>query len=1039
MKNLFNINTVVKYSLCFLIIFLPLREILSLYLTNNIKLVSDTIIILMFLIGFIFKKIDFKINKLDILFILFLTIAGISTFINGYSLYTYLIQARSIVIYYFLYFILRNYKFKNEQIMLFTNILKTLTVILFLLAVVEIIFNKMILFPEIWATNIQYADNFRRCYSLFNNPNTFAIFNLFTFIYLKESRIKSNNIIINSMLISNIILSMSRSTILFLLIYIVYLFFQANIKKDFIKQILLIAILSFLTVFVINFVRIKVDYKNARQNFKDDTITYTQNDDDSFSIIDRLIETGSTGSINSSKYNGRLYSINKGLEIFKQYPILGTGFGTYGSSATLVLGSKLYNIYDIPEGFYADNDYIKVLVETGIIGFSLYLLICLGILINNKENWIICLIFLGYGLFLNNFETQALCLMFYLTLLSKNYNKKLKEKDLAIYALHLNYGGVERNITNLANILSEHYNVTIYTVYHLQEPAFVLNKNVKIQYLTEGIAPNKEEFLTNLKQFKPLKLFCSSLTALKVLYLKNSSLNKSLCECDAKIIISTRIDFSKKMVKYNPYNNIKIAHEHIYHNNDTNYLKDLEQILKNIDYLMPSSAYLTEEYQNLFPKYKNKIIQNKMPINLSFTDNNLTTKNIISVGRFSPEKGFPDLIKVFKRVSEKHTDWTLTIAGDGPERKKIEDLITQYNLEKKVNLLGNVKPQELDKIYQNSSIYIMTSYEESFGLVLLEAAHYSLPLVAFSTALGAKEIISENGVLIDNRDISKMSKEICKIIEDKSYRKKLGEKSHLIAQKYNYSHLKTELLDFYTSLEKKNIYSNLYKGTLNDFHKIINKRLETQEKTFIVTANPESYVISKKDNEVLEILNNKENLVVPDGISIVKTANYLGYNIHNRITGVELTEYLLKLANEKQYSIFLFGSSEEIVKKLNKKITEKYPNINILGYKNGYVKDKDKVMKKIKNLSPDIILVALGIPLQEKLINKHIKDFDKGLFIGIGGSFDVLSGAKKRAPKIFIKLNLEWLYRILKEPKRITRFLKYNVKFLLDINKEKNK
>ena len=95
-------------------------------------------------------------------------------------------------------------------------------------------------------------------------------------------------------------------------------------------------------------------------------------------------------------------------------------------------------------------------------------------------------------------------------------------------------------------------------------------------------------------------------------------------------------------------------------------------------------------------------------------------------------------------------------------------------------------------------------------------------------------------------------------------------------------------------------------------------------------------------------------------------------------------------------------------------------------------------MNRIKDLEPDILMVALGIPLQEKLIYEHLNDFKKGIFIGVGGSFDVLSGSKKRAPKIFIKLNLELLYRICSEQKRIKRFIKYNLKFMNLIRKEKN-
>ena len=124
--------------------------------------------------------------------------------------------------------------------------------------------------------------------------------------------------------------------------------------------------------------------------------------------------------------------------------------------------------------------------------------------------------------------------------------------------------------------------------------------------------------------------------------------------------------------------------------------------------------------------------------------------------------------------------------------------------------------------------------------------------------------------------------------------------------------------------------------------------------------------------------------------------------------------------------------------KLETVINTKYPNIKLVGSTNGYVQDKDTVFEYIKSVKPDIVLLGLGIPLQEKLINKHINSFNKGIFVGVGGSFDVLSGDKLRAPKIFIKLNLEWLYRIIKEPKRITRFLKYNVKYVFKIIKEKS-
>ena len=101
--------------------------------------------------------------------------------------------------------------------------------------------------------------------------------------------------------------------------------------------------------------------------------------------------------------------------------------------------------------------------------------------------------------------------------------------------------------------------------------------------------------------------------------------------------------------------------------------------------------------------------------------------------------------------------------------------------------------------------------------------------------------------------------------------------------------------------------------------------------------------------------------------------------------------------------------------------------------------DDDEVFAEIAALQPDLVLVALGIPRQELAIHDHLAQFQKGIFIGVGGSFDVLSGSKKRAPTLFIKFNLEWLYRILKEPKRLKRFYDSNIRFLGMVKKLKAK
>lgn len=233
----------------------------------------------------------------------------------------------------------------------------------------------------------------------------------------------------------------------------------------------------------------------------------------------------------------------------------------------------------------------------------------------------------------------------------------------------------------------------------------------------------------------------------------------------------------------------------------------------------------------------------------------------------------------------------------------------------------------------------------------------------------------------------------------------------------------------------KRFIDKLYKGSKKDFFSLVEKNLKNEERQFIVTANPEAFMYGKRTENFKRLLLSENTTVIADGIGIVKAAKKIEIPVFERIPGVELAEHLFLLGNKYNKSIYLFGAKPEVLDALKEKLKRQYKNLKIIGSCDGYKENKDAIFEEIKALSPDIILVALGIPAQEELIFKHLNDFEKGIFVGVGGSFDVLSGLKKRAPKIFIKCNLEWLYRIICEPKRIKRFYNNNIKFLLNVKK----
>ncbi len=234
----------------------------------------------------------------------------------------------------------------------------------------------------------------------------------------------------------------------------------------------------------------------------------------------------------------------------------------------------------------------------------------------------------------------------------------------------------------------------------------------------------------------------------------------------------------------------------------------------------------------------------------------------------------------------------------------------------------------------------------------------------------------------------------------------------------------------------KEYLRRVFPGTAEEFAEKAGKAMLSGEKLFVVTANPEILMHAERDPAVREILLSEEHTAItPDGISVVKAMRACGLPAKERITGVDLAEKLLKLAGQEKKSVYLLGAKEEVVSALAKKLLQEYPEMTVR-FHNGYDGDKDEIFREIAGLSPDLVLVALGAPAQEKLIARHLGELQKGVFIGVGGSFDVLSGKKQRAPAVFVKTNTEWLYRIVREPSRLKRFYQNNIRFMKLVKKE---
>ena len=200
--------------------------------------------------------------------------------------------------------------------------------------------------------------------------------------------------------------------------------------------------------------------------------------------------------------------------------------------------------------------------------------------------------------------------------------------------------------------------------------------------------------------------------------------------------------------------------------------------------------------------------------------------------------------------------------------------------------------------------------------------------------------------------------------------------------------------------------------------------LNDDKSNLIVTPNPEIVMKATEDADFMKVLNDA-SLVIPDGIGIIKASNILGTPLKERVAGYDLICNLLEKYKDGSKTFYFWGSKPTIAQIAKDKLEEKYPDIKILGVDDGYFDDEKKaqIIEKISELKPDILLVGVGFPKQEKLITELLPKNIFKIAIGCGGSIDVLSGTVKRAPKLFIKLHIEWMWRLIKQPTRIGRMM----------------
>lgn len=225
--------------------------------------------------------------------------------------------------------------------------------------------------------------------------------------------------------------------------------------------------------------------------------------------------------------------------------------------------------------------------------------------------------------------------------------------------------------------------------------------------------------------------------------------------------------------------------------------------------------------------------------------------------------------------------------------------------------------------------------------------------------------------------------------------------------------------------------------TKSEFTAKAEDMLQNGERGYVVTPNAEIVYESIQDDGFRTLLNDA-SMVLPDGAGVVLGAKILGTPLKEKVAGIEFGEEVCKLLAKTGGKLYLLGSKPGIAKAAGEKLAKKYPGLVICGAADGYFKDEAEVVARINAADPDVLFVCLGAPKQEKFIQAHFDELNAKLMLGLGGSLDGYAGVAQRAPQWMIDMSLEWLYRLLKEPKRLGRMMRLP-KFVLTCAGEKLK
>lgn len=359
-------------------------------------------------------------------------------------------------------------------------------------------------------------------------------------------------------------------------------------------------------------------------------------------------------------------------------------------------------------------------------------------------------------------------------------------KKITFLLLHLNYGGLEKQVTTLANELAKSYDVELVVLYDLLngKSFYKLNDNMKVKFVLKYGPIKAKQLKEMLKKIKIIELFKSLAKDIKLIFTKYFGVRKIVNNMKTDVLISSRIEFSRQIKRRDI---LTISQEHSYVDTPS-YVKKVKKSFKNIKYLVVMTDKAKENYQKWLNGNNTytKVIKIPNAINSTNKKATLDSNQIISVGRLEDVKDFETLILVFSMCLAQNNNLRLEIVGDGSKKEELVNLCKSLNILDYVRFTGKLDSNQVEGEMLKSSLFLLTSKSESFSLVLVEASSLGIPCISFDIDVGPREIIKDgkNGFIIKDRNKELMKKKILEIMNSRDVRNEIGNNAKINAEKY---------------------------------------------------------------------------------------------------------------------------------------------------------------------------------------------------------------------------------------------------------------